>query len=72
MTTIAEWLIRAFPAAAESDPVSDFIRFPIRRFHRYTTPHPDRAHFLSLGVVHQTNRWLQIGLNGLSLFLPGY
>lgn len=70
MDAIAEGLIGAFTAAAQSNPVADFIGSAVGTLDGDTTAYPERAAPTIRGVFNQLDGRLELRLNRVTFFIP--
>ncbi len=72
MHTIAERFVTALAAAAQSNPVADFIRNTIRADDGDASPHPIWSAETGRAVFYQDYRRFEFRLNNISVFVPDY
>ena len=70
MDAIAEWLICAFTAAAQSNTIANFIRITIGTFNQDASAYPERAAHTFVWVFYQPYGRFKFGLNLVTFFIP--
>jgi len=70
MATIAECLICAFTAAAQSNTIANFICITVDTFDDNATAYPERATHSFVGIFNQLNGRLKFRLNLVTFFIP--